>query len=83
MILSPVLGVSWSFSLKPWCGHTALALTVMPEQGRGPGASSLPVLVLSLFSLSPFLCSRAAISRDPFYEMLAARKKKVSSTKRH
>ncbi|XP_014387210.1 PREDICTED: cytohesin-1 [Myotis brandtii] len=26
---------------------------------------------------------RAAISRDPFYEMLAARKKKVSSTKRH
>ncbi|XP_066237512.1 cytohesin-1 isoform X2 [Saccopteryx leptura] len=28
-------------------------------------------------------CIRAAISRDPFYEMLAARKKKVSSTKRH
>lgn len=26
---------------------------------------------------------RAAISRDPFYEMLAARKKKVSSMKRH
>lgn len=29
------------------------------------------------------LPSRAAISRDPFYEMLAARKKKVSSMKRH
>uniref|UniRef100_A0A672USA6 Cytohesin 1 n=1 Tax=Strigops habroptila TaxID=2489341 RepID=A0A672USA6_STRHB len=28
-------------------------------------------------------CIKAAISRDPFYEMLAARKKKVSSTKRH
>ncbi|XP_047399617.1 cytohesin-1 isoform X2 [Sciurus carolinensis] len=28
-------------------------------------------------------CMKAAISRDPFYEMLAARKKKVSSTKRH
>ncbi|XP_009947131.1 PREDICTED: cytohesin-1, partial [Leptosomus discolor] len=27
-------------------------------------------------------CIKAAISRDPFYEMLAARKKKVSSTKR-
>lgn len=26
---------------------------------------------------------KAAISRDPFYEMLAARKKKVSSIKRH
>ncbi|XP_055509868.1 cytohesin-1b [Leucoraja erinacea] len=26
---------------------------------------------------------KAAISRDPFYEMLAARKKKVSSTKKH
>ncbi|CAL8266017.1 unnamed protein product [Gadus morhua 'NCC'] len=26
---------------------------------------------------------KAAISRDPFYEMLAARKKKVSSMKRH
>lgn len=26
---------------------------------------------------------RAAISRDPFYDMLAARKKKVSSMKRH
>lgn len=33
--------------------------------------------------LSPPLCCRAAISRDPFYEMLAARKKKVSSAKRH
>ncbi|XP_023387402.1 cytohesin-1 [Pteropus vampyrus] len=28
-------------------------------------------------------CIKAAISRDPFYEMLAARKKKVSSTRRH
>ncbi|XP_027705906.1 cytohesin-1 isoform X4 [Vombatus ursinus] len=28
-------------------------------------------------------CIKAAISRDPFYEMLATRKKKVSSTKRH
>lgn len=28
-------------------------------------------------------CIKAAISRDPFYEMLAARKKKVSSAKRH
>nr|XP_048673879.1 cytohesin-1 isoform X5 [Caretta caretta] len=28
-------------------------------------------------------CIKAAISRDPFYEMLAARKKKVSSMKRH
>lgn len=32
---------------------------------------------------SPPSPTRAAISRDPFYEMLAARKKKVSSTKRH
>lgn len=31
----------------------------------------------------PFSLPRAAISRDPFYEMLAARKKKVSSMKRH
>lgn len=31
----------------------------------------------------PSFRARAAISRDPFYEMLAARKKKVSSTKRH
>lgn len=30
-----------------------------------------------------FVPRRAAISRDPFYEMLAARKKKVSSMKRH
>ncbi|XP_049717494.1 cytohesin-1 isoform X3 [Elephas maximus indicus] len=28
-------------------------------------------------------CIKAAISRDPFYEMLAARKKKVSITRRH
>lgn len=33
--------------------------------------------------LCPFIIlSRAAISRDPFYEMLAARKKKASSLKR-
>ncbi|KTG32779.1 hypothetical protein cypCar_00014364 [Cyprinus carpio] len=38
------------------------------------------VSVLIIFLL---FISRAAISRDPFYEMLAARKKKVSSMKRH
>lgn len=59
-------------------GATDLAFAVTVEGGGG--ASPLG-LFLSLFVLSSV--SRAAISRDPFYEMLAARKKKVSSTKRH
>ena len=51
------------------------------------GSLGLGLYLLSCSSVpadvSPFLCCRAAISRDPFYEMLAARTKKVSSTKRH
>lgn len=63
-----------------------VALAFRWQGTQGPLASACPgwspgsVPQSVLFSLC---VSRAAISRDPFYEMLAARKKKVSSTKRH
>ncbi len=49
-------------------------------------SSNLHLCAIILFFTDIFPCTyshRAAISRDPFYEMLAARKKKVSSMKRH
>lgn len=53
----------------------------LPEALRG---RTDPDFCLAMWLTGAFIPSaRAAISRDPFYEMLAARKKKVSSTKRH
>lgn len=81
-------------TLRPLCGHSegwrhglglyggAGAGKAWAQHHRAAARRVSVVPSLSL-SLSPFLYSRAAISRDPFYEMLAARKKKVSSTKRH
>lgn len=48
-----------------------------PQGGREPGTQN-PV-ALTLWSL-PFC--RAAVSVDPFYEMLAARKKRISVKKK-
>lgn len=55
-----------------------------PEALAGRTAPALQQFPLvSVGNWGPRSPCRAAISRDPFYEMLAARKKKVSSTKRH
>lgn len=68
--------------------NVAFAVPVEGAGGTSAAGEPLPRAVSSgpvpqsvLFS--PLCVCRAAISRDPFYEMLAARKKKVSSTKRH
>lgn len=66
------------------CGQWEGGLYGDTRAGRGLGSCPWGCRSWSSASLSPpFLRARAAISRDPFYEMLAARKKKVSSTRRH
>uniref|UniRef100_A0A8C2YQ59 Cytohesin 1 n=1 Tax=Chinchilla lanigera TaxID=34839 RepID=A0A8C2YQ59_CHILA len=65
---------------EEWIKSSSCPVSGEEWSGAHPG---LLVLSLTCSVFSHFLCSRAAISRDPFYEMLAARKKKVSSTKRH
>lgn len=62
----------WMNSIRYVCRRAAQPVTDEPES-CSPSHAPPP----------PFEPHRAAISRDPFYEMLAARKKKVSSMKRH
>lgn len=63
----------WMNSIRCVCSRAAQPVTDEPRS-CSPSHAPPPLR---------FDPHRAAISRDPFYEMLAARKKKVSSMKRH
>ncbi|XP_025783345.1 cytohesin-1 [Puma concolor] len=64
-------------------GLGSVVPTVFVELRSCPFGRRVDPVEVGPTALAFVVAVEAAISRDPFYEMLAARKKKVSSTKRH